>query len=134
MLGPTGVGKSRLVAEAILHGGQLIADDQVLLLAHASQLMAESPAHIAGIIELRGLGLMRVETPLQRHPLHCVITLDAKADSRLPEAMTEIIHGITLPHLRVIPPPNLAVPSLLLYLEAMRDGRTLPTDWHPLGA
>ena len=56
LLGPPGSGKSDLVLRLIDRGFELVADDQVLLEgAHAS-----GPAALAGLIEVRGLGLLRV--------------------------------------------------------------------------
>jgi HPr kinase/phosphorylase len=128
VMGESGSGKSQLVAEAILHGAQLIADDRVQLTAANGVLMASAPPQLAGVLELRGLGLIRMDAIA--HPLHFAITLDAAANERLPVPDTLEFLGVSLPHLRLSPPP---ISALLLYLKAMREGRILPPDWHPVG-
>ncbi|MCS6892498.1 MAG: serine/threonine protein kinase, partial [Rhodovarius sp.] len=56
LLGPAGAGKSSLALRLMERGWMLVADDQVLLQA-APALLAAAPAELAGMIELRGLGL-----------------------------------------------------------------------------
>src|SRR5262245_25455010 len=65
--GPAGSGKSRL-ALALIHAAEtgrlpfarLIADDRVRLEARNGRLLAWAPDTIAGLIEVRGLGIRRV--------------------------------------------------------------------------
>ncbi len=131
VMGESGSGKSSLISEAMLRGAQLIADDRVVLKAERGALIASAPEGLAGVLELRGLGLVRVEEALTAHPLHLAITLDAAASERLPEPKTINLAGMDLPHLHLPPTPKTPVAALLLYLEAMREGRILPTDWRP---
>lgn len=130
LMGESGAGKSRLVADAMLHGAKLIADDRVQFEVRAGQLMASPPPQLAGVLELRGLGLIRMDALAGLHAIHLAITLDALAKERLPEPATYDILGIAIPHMRTSAP---AISALLLYLEAMREGRILPPDWHPVG-
>ncbi len=130
LMGESGTGKSRLVAEAIGHGAKLIADDRVQFEVRAGQLMASPPPQLAGVLELRGLGLIRLDALAGVHAIHLAITLDATANERLPAPLPADILGISVPHLRISSPP---IAALLLYLEAMREGRILPPDWHPVG-
>lgn len=78
LLGAPGSGKSDLALRLIDRGFRLIADDQVCL----NGLLASAPAALAGLIEVRGLGLMRL--PHAPAPLVMVVQLDA-APARLPE-------------------------------------------------
>ncbi len=135
LMGVSGSGKSRLLADALLHGAHLIADDQVCLSVAGNTLEASAPPGLSGVLELRGFGLIRV-SPAQSvvsHPLHLAITLDAAQDTRFPEVQTHIALGITLPHLLLPPVPMTAISSLLLYLKAMQEERILPPDWRPQG-
>ena len=61
VMGESGSGKSRLVADAMLHGAKLIADDRVQFEVRAGQLMASPPPQLPGVLELRGLGLIRID-------------------------------------------------------------------------
>ena len=56
LLGPPGSGKSDLVLRLLDHGFDLVADDQV----DVADGIARPPASLAGLLEVRGLGLMRV--------------------------------------------------------------------------
>jgi serine kinase of HPr protein (carbohydrate metabolism regulator) len=105
--GPAGSGKSHL-ALALLEAGQsglvrfarLVGDDRVELKACHGRLLVRPPAALAGLIEVRGLGLRRVPwEPMAVVGL--VVDLAAADARRLPEppaAVTEI-EGIKLPRL-----------------------------------
>jgi HPr kinase/phosphorylase len=60
--GPSGGGKSDLALRLIDGGARLIADDQTELARVADGLLARSPASIAGRMEVRGIGILRVPT------------------------------------------------------------------------
>lgn len=57
LLGAPGAGKSSLALRLMERGWSLVADDQVRLAAGESGLIASPPEALAGMIELRGLGL-----------------------------------------------------------------------------
>ncbi len=135
LMGVSGSGKSRLLADALLHGAHMIADDQVQLRLNHSTLEASAPPRLAGILELRGFGLIRVapQQCVAAHPLHLILTLDVAHDIRLPEPATHTFLGVALPHLRLAPVPVTAIAPVLLYIKAMQEGRILPPDWLPQG-
>jgi HPr kinase/phosphorylase len=61
--GPSGSGKSSLVMELL--GGdartaRLVADDRVILSVLHGRLVADVPAALAGLLEVRGLGLVKL--------------------------------------------------------------------------
>ena len=56
LLGPSGIGKSDLLLRLLAHGFQLVADDQVEF--EAGQ--ASPPPALAGLLEVRGLGIVRM--------------------------------------------------------------------------
>ena len=59
LLGASGSGKSSLAVHLIDHyGGQLIADDRVCLTVNDKRLHAAPPDNLAGLLELRGLGII----------------------------------------------------------------------------
>ncbi len=133
LTGDAGSGKSRLLAEAIYHGATMIADDQVHLACEGDQLIATAVPHLKGVIELRGFGLIRIDHTLDSHPIHFTVRLDSAAHVRLPESCSQKYCGLKIPYLLLPPPPKLGIESLFLYMTAMREGRTLPPDWHPKG-
>ncbi|MEM0944458.1 MAG: HPr kinase/phosphatase C-terminal domain-containing protein [Pseudomonadota bacterium] len=86
ILGASGAGKSVLAAELISRGATLIADDQVVAGPDLS-----APPKTAGLIELRGIGLLRL--PSTRAPLSLIADLDQRAPERLPEPLYRDLLG-----------------------------------------
>lgn len=60
--GEPGSGKSSLALALIDRGAVLIGDDGVILTARAGQLYASPPPNIAGLLEVRNLGLLQFPT------------------------------------------------------------------------
>ncbi|MDD9842106.1 MAG: HPr kinase/phosphatase C-terminal domain-containing protein [Alphaproteobacteria bacterium] len=59
--GASGCGKSDLALRVIKTDiGRLVADDQVVLTAQKNVLIARPPPRLAGLIEVRGLGLLPI--------------------------------------------------------------------------
>ena len=133
ILGDSGTGKSRLAADALMLGAKLIADDRVRLMSNNGFVVAASVPELAGVLEMRGFGLIRLHENqlVSPHNLHLVVALDAQSDTRLPELETQTFFGIELPFLRLPPVPRSSASALLLYLHSMQSGRVLPTDWIP---
>jgi HPr kinase/phosphorylase len=80
LLGPSGCGKSDLVLRLLARGFALVADDQVDI--HDG--IASCPANLAGLLEVRGVGIVR----LPPHPparLGLVVELGRFGD-RMPDA------------------------------------------------
>ncbi len=129
--GPSGSGKTRLVADAMGLGAKLIADDQVVL-SPLMGLVSAAPAQgLLGVMELRGMGLIKLPDTPTKHVIHVVIDLTAPADQRLAEKKTTQLLDIAVTHFEMPPVPYTSAQSLLLYLKAMQEGRALPTDWRP---
>lgn len=101
--GPSGAGKSDLALRLIDGGAVLVADDQTRLERAEEALLASPPATIAGLLEVRGLGLVRLPH-LTGIPLHLVVDLVAAAEvERLPEPDTAELLGLALRRLRLAP-------------------------------
>jgi HPr kinase/phosphorylase len=78
LLGPPGSGKSDLLLRLLRHGFSLVADDQVII----EDGLARAPESLAGLLEVRGLGLFRLPY-LPTAGLRLVITLGQEPE-RLP--------------------------------------------------
>jgi HPr kinase/phosphorylase len=78
LLGPSGAGKSDLALRLLGQGFELVADDQVDVI----EGFARSPAALAGLLEVRGLGIVRLPH-LADAKLNLVIEL-ADRTERLP--------------------------------------------------
>jgi serine kinase of HPr protein (carbohydrate metabolism regulator) len=99
--GPSGSGKSDLALRLIEGGAGLVADDQTELSALDGCLVARCPAPIAGLIEVRGIGLVRLAYR-ECAPISLVVDLVPAAEvERLPEPLTAIFLGIEVPRLRL---------------------------------
>lgn len=99
MRGPSGAGKSDLALRLITMGATLIADDQVRLTTEASVLYASPPDAIAGLIELRGVGIRRLP---YRHRVAVALVVDLvqpEAVERLPDAREVELDGVKVPTL-----------------------------------
>ncbi len=117
--GPAGAGKSRLALALIdaaqiglLPFARLVGDDRIQAEACHGALLVRPAAPLAGLIEVRGLGIRRVPyEPVAAGGL--VIDLAAKTQ-RLPDAAarTTAILGISLPRLAIAPGTD-ALPLLL---------------------
>ena len=107
--GPSGSGKSRLALALIdsapcvtLPFARLVADDRAAIEVASGRLVVRPPPALAGLIEVRGLGLRR----LPHEPIAVVgrvVDLAAGDAARLPEPtvnMTEIL-GVGLPRIAV---------------------------------
>lgn len=129
--GASGTGKSRLAAELMAFGGRLVGDDQIQLVEQAGMLMAAAVPQLSGVLELRGIGLVRVNDIIPKHVLHLAIELTPDATERLPAPQTKEFLGRQLPFLRLAPLPQTSAASLILYIKAMQEGRILPQDWRP---
>lgn len=60
--GASGSGKSALLLDLLAadpNGAHLVADDRVLLSAVNARLVADVPVPIAGLVEMRGVGLLK---------------------------------------------------------------------------
>jgi HPr kinase/phosphorylase len=107
--GPSGSGKSRLAFDLILAGrarqippAVLVGDDRVQLWASAGQLWVRPAGQLAGLLEIRGLGIRSCEF-VSEAIAGLIVDLGAADAERLPppEALQVEIHGIKLPRIPV---------------------------------
>ena len=117
--GPSGSGKSDLALRLIESGGRLVSDDQTHLARHGRSLIATPPPALAGMIEARGVGIVR----LQRNQLLAQTSVALLVDlvpperiERLPEPQTETLIEITVSRLDLAPFEASAVQKLCLAL------------------
>jgi len=84
LTGVSGSGKSDLALRLIDRGAQLVSDDYTDLTVESGSLVARAPATIAGLIEVRGLGIINIGA-LDSAIVRLHIALDAPG-TRLPDA------------------------------------------------
>lgn len=123
--GPSASGKSRLALELLEAGrigavlfARLVADDRVHLETAGGRLLARPAAALAGLIEVRGVGLLRVAHEPSA-VVGFVVDLAAADAVRLPEPdkRTADIDGILIPRLAVAPDAA-ALPLVLAFINS----------------
>ena len=123
--GPSGSGKSDLALRLIDAGARLVADDQSLLRREGDAVIAVAPPSIAGLIEARGVGLLRLD-PAPAARLFLIADLVA-ADrvERLPQPSSDMLLGIAIPTIAIAPFEASAAAKLRLALAAFADDGTV---------
>jgi serine kinase of HPr protein (carbohydrate metabolism regulator) len=126
--GPSGTGKSLLALELLAQfqargdKAMLVSDDRVDLEKRGAGLIMHAPPSIAGLIELRGRGIVR-RPHLASAPLHLVVDLVETLERMVEEeALFTELEGVRLarapvPKRGVVDPMH----QLLLVMEALRE-------------
>jgi serine kinase of HPr protein (carbohydrate metabolism regulator) len=109
-LGSSGAGKSSLAflclaaARPLGLSSALVADDRVLISESDGEVWAECPPSIAGLMEIRGTGIVRIPhvSPAIMHL--AVLPVDPVVAERLPpeDERIEVVDGIFLPAIRLL--------------------------------
>lgn len=101
--GRSTAGKSDLALRLIDAGGSLVSDDYTDVVVADGRLAASSPPPLHGLLEVRGLGVVRINA-VPSVPLVAAIDLVA-ADQldRMPPPRHEVVEGVLLPLFRISP-------------------------------
>ena len=107
--GPSGAGKSDLALRALSHGFRLVADDRVLVWASGGELYGRAPDSLAGLMEVRGLGVLPQSTLR-----HCRIVLCVRdgTPQRMPDPSVVNYAGLSVP-LMILPLLESSTPAKL---------------------
>lgn len=118
ILGASGTGKSSLALRLVSLGACLVADDQVVLRAEGETLRAHPAPNLQGMIEARGVGILRAEYQ-DAADVTLIVDLDQTEKARHPEWHTKALLDLSLPCLQKSDYP--AFPEAILqYLKAGR--------------
>ena len=98
LVGPSGSGKSdlalRLIFDCPWGRTRLVSDDYVRLILQGTQLRAEAPVNIAGLLEVRGLGVTPVPS---QHDVILAAAFDlAVKPERMPQERRYTPAGVEL--------------------------------------
>lgn len=94
--GPSGSGKSDLALRLIDRGYTLVSDDQTIVRREGETLIASAPPTIAGKLEIRGVGIVDMETAADV-PIALYVELTSEI-MRLPDDRRERpVLGVNLP-------------------------------------
>ena len=105
ILGPSGSGKSALALHLMALGCELVSDDRTDLVARDGRLLASAPAATAGLIEARGVGILRAAAR-DRAEVVLAVDLGTAETERLPprrhicvcDVTIPLLHGLSAPH------------------------------------
>jgi HPr kinase/phosphorylase len=96
LLGPSGSGKSDLALRLIDRGAVLISDDGVLIDAGGPLPLMRTAPNIAGMIEMRGVGIVKMPFA-DAVPLHLVVQLGTTPERMPPAGQQLDISGTAMP-------------------------------------
>ncbi len=125
--GPSGSGKSDLALRLIDSGARLVADDRTDLAVEDGNLIASSPATIAGKLELRGVGVLAVPSVSRSRVGVAVDLVAASAVERLPAGQRCSYLGVELPLIAIAPFEASAPAKLRAVARALAAGHAVVT-------
>ena len=120
--GASGSGKSDLALRLIDCGAELVADDRVVLSVAGGRVCARAPAALRGLLEVRGLGPVRVPS-LEEAPVVLVADLaPGEPVERLPDPACIDWGGVTVPRISLDPFHASAPAKLRVALSMVSPG------------
>lgn len=117
ILGRSGAGKSSLGLQLLALGCGLVADDRTELRRDGDRLLATCPERLIGLIEARGIGILRAEAVLRAWPV-IAVDLDRPALERLPPERSINIEGVCLPVIHKVDDPCFPA-AILQYVKGL---------------
>ena len=94
--GPSGAGKSDLALRLLDRGFALVSDDQTLVRREGDRLLASAPPRIAGKLEVRGIGIVEMDTVAET-PVALVVELSRDTERFPDDSRERPVLGVALP-------------------------------------
>ncbi len=121
LMGPSGSGKSDLALRLIDRGAALVSDDYTMLRVDKGRLIASPPETIAGLIEVRGLGI--VAAPFVAGVAAVLVVRLGEPVERMPAGGTKtVIAGVALPEIALAAFEASTAIKVELALDRAREG------------
>ena len=118
IMGPSGSGKSDLALRLLDRGFTLVSDDQTVVKRDGDRLVASAPMNLAGKLEIRGIGIVDMET-VSSVPVALLVELTSEIQ-RLPDENRERpVLGIKLPLISIDAMTASAPSKVALALDRM---------------
>jgi serine kinase of HPr protein (carbohydrate metabolism regulator) len=118
IIGPSGSGKSDLALRLLDRGFTLVSDDQTIVKREGERLVASAPTNIAGKLEIRGIGIVEMDT-LNDVPVALLVELTSEIQ-RLPDDSRERpLLGVKLPLISIDAMTASAPSKVALALDRM---------------
>jgi serine kinase of HPr protein (carbohydrate metabolism regulator) len=116
--GPSGSGKSDLALRLLDRGFKLVSDDRTVVRRDGEKLIASAPPNIAGKLEIRGLGIVEMET-VENVPVALFVELTSDIQ-RLPDENRERpVLGVVVPLISIDAMSASAPSKVALALDRM---------------
>jgi len=118
IMGPSCAGKSDLALRLLDRGFTLVSDDRTIVKRDGDRLVASAPANIAGKLEIRGIGIVEMETSGEA-PVGLLVELTSEIQ-RLPDENRERpVLGVTIPLISIDAMTASAPSKVALALDRM---------------
>jgi serine kinase of HPr protein (carbohydrate metabolism regulator) len=124
--GAPGSGKSDLALRLIDAGARLVADDRTRLDRRDGALVASAPPAIAGLFEVRGLGVVEMPRDEWAEVVLLVDLVRPEEVERIPESAAETLLGVPIPRLALAAFEASAAAKLRLAVAQLRQGIMAP--------
>ena len=98
--GPSGSGKSDLALRMLDRGFTLVSDDRTIIRKQGGKLIASAPETIKGKLEIRGLGIVDVES-VSEVPVSLVVELRTDIQRMPDDSQERLILGAAIPLISV---------------------------------
>ena len=98
--GPSGSGKSDLALRLLDRGFTLVSDDRTILRRQGGKLIASAPDTIKGKLEVRGVGIVEMET-VPNVPVALVVELTSEIQRMPDDDQERLILGAGIPLINV---------------------------------
>jgi serine kinase of HPr protein (carbohydrate metabolism regulator) len=118
ILGPSGSGKSDLALRLLDRGFTLVSDDQTVVKKDGERLVASAPPNIAGKLEIRGIGIVEMET-VTNIPVALLVELTSEIQRLPDESRERPLLGVNLPLISIDAMTASAPSKVALALDRM---------------
>jgi serine kinase of HPr protein (carbohydrate metabolism regulator) len=118
ILGPSGSGKSDLALRLLDRGFTLVSDDQTVVKKDGERLVASAPPNIAGKLEIRGIGIVDMET-ITNIPVALLVELTSEIQRLPDESRERPLLGVKLPLISIDAMTASAPSKVALALDRM---------------
>ena len=118
IMGPSGSGKSDLALRLLDRGFTLVCDDQTVVRKDGERLVASAPANIAGKLEIRGIGIVDMET-VKDVPVALLVELTSEIQRLPDESRERPLLGVKLPLISIDAMTASAPSKVALALDRM---------------
>ena len=116
--GPSGSGKSDLALRLLDRGFTLVSDDQTLVRREDDRLIASPPPNIAGKLEIRGIGIIDIDS-LTDIPVALLVELTSDIQRMPDDSRERPILGVALPLISIDAMAASAPSKVALALDRM---------------